>query len=61
MPMTKLLKVRWLAEIAKMRNTFAQFEPFVRDGFFGDVIGFTGQLQARSGKDWRSSGTFSGN
>jgi|ERR1043166_21615 hypothetical protein len=48
--MTKLLQARWLAEIAKMRNIFPQFEPFLRDGFFGDVIGFTGQLQATSGK-----------
>jgi hypothetical protein len=48
--MTKQLQARWLAEILLMRNTFPQFEPFVRDGLLGGSLGFVGGLKGMTGK-----------
>jgi ubiquitin-protein ligase len=47
---TALFQRRWQAEARLMRNTFPEFEPFVREGLLTDVIGFEGQLKGKSGR-----------
>ena len=45
-----LRKVRWIAEIRLMQNTFPVFQPFRKGGLLGESIGFTGALQGASGR-----------
>src|SRR5690349_12651130 len=40
-----VITARWLAEVSLMRNTFPEFEPFLRNG----LIGFTGSLRGAHG------------
>ena len=46
-----LRKVRWVAEVRLMQNTFPVFQPFQKAGLLGrETIGFSGALQGASGK-----------